>query len=293
MKHIFSLFLLFLSIFVFSQNKVVTKSQNSVQFKGSISGSPITLFLKNQEILDCDEYDRFVEGWYYYDKYKIKIPLNGYTKGCDMKLFNFGKNQKPVVSNLQNMVSNATIDSLYRNSNPVETLSFDRCFYSEKKPKTVKGEFKNDAKTLEILLNTDVIFIGKKSEKFKLPNQKEIDLRKEFAGYGGNQFYSLTEDVKENRLIFYFESISNHNACGQCGASEGEKGYRIIYFDKNWTIKKKDEFLTESCLSMMSETKIVKKSNTEIKYQIVEGYGDTKKSYFLVVNKSKSTIVKM
>lgn len=293
MKNTLIIILFLLSISVFSQNKVVAKAENSIQFKGSISGSPITIFLKNQEIIDCDDFDRFVEGWYYYDTFKIKIPLDGYTKGCDMKLFNYGKNHKTVVAKLQNSVTNSTIDSLYRSSHPVETLSFDRCFYSENKNKNRKGEFKNNAKTLEILVNTDDIFIGKKSEKFKLPNQKEIDLRKVFAGYGGNQFYSLTEDVKENRAIFYFESISNHNACGQCGASEGEKGYRIIYFDKNWTIKKSEEFLTESCLSMISETKIVNKTTSEIKYQIFEGYGESKKSYFLVVNKSKSRILKL
>ena len=293
MKLNFSLFLLLVSIFVFSQNKVFSKSTNSVQFKGSISSSPITIFLKNQEIIDCDDYDRFVEGWYYYDKYKMKIPLNGYTKGCEMKLFNFGKDQKSVSSKLQKTVSNSTIGADYLSANPEEILSFDRCFYSEKKVKSFKGEFKNADKTAEIILDTDDIFVGKKSEYFKLPNQKEINLRKEFAGYGGNQFYSLTEDKTENRLIFYFESISNHNACGQCGASEGEKGFRIIYFDKNWSIKKKDEFSTESCLSFIGETKIVKKSKTEIKYQITESYGADKKQYFLIVNKANSTIVKL
>lgn len=293
MKHNFSFILFLLSIVVFSQNKVITKSENSVQFKGNIQGSPITIFLKNQDIIDCDDYDRFVEGWYYYDKYKIKIPLNGYTKGCDMKLFNFGKNQKSVVSKLQNSVSNSTIDSLYQNSNPEEILSFDRCFYSENKTKNFKGEFKNTDKTTEILLNTDDIFIGRKLENFKLPNQKEINLRKVFAGYGGNQFYSITEDKSENRLIFYFESISNHNACGQCGASDGEKGYRIIYFDKNWNIKKTNEVLTESCLSFIYDTKIVKKSKSEVKYHITEDYGNDKKQYFLVVNKANSTIVKL
>ena len=122
---------------------------------------------------------------------------------------------------------------------------------------------------------------------------KNIDLRKIFTGYGGNKFYSLSQSKTENRIIFYFESESNHNACGQCGASEGEKGYRIVYFDKNWNITKKQEYLIESCLTSIYDTKIVKKTNSEIKYKIVnDNYINAKRPYYLTINKANSTIIK-
>ena len=144
-----------------------------------------------------------------------------------------------------------------------------------------------------IIINSDNIFVGNEYEYFQLPNKKNIDLRKIFPGYGGNKFYSLKQDKAENRIIFYFESISNHNACGQCGASEGEKGYRIIYFDKNWKIIKQQEYLIESCLSSIYDTKTLTNTSSEIKYKILtDNYVDPKTSYYLTINKLNSTIIK-
>lgn len=50
------------------------------------------MFIVNKDIIDCDVYEWFIEGWYYYDKYKIKILLSGYLNNCDIKLYNYGKN---------------------------------------------------------------------------------------------------------------------------------------------------------------------------------------------------------
>lgn len=210
-----------------------------------------------------------------------------------MKLFNYGKNHKSVFEKFYLTINPYKIDSLYSNSNYEEAIILDRCNYNDQKITSWKGEFKNKSKTSKLELNTKNIFIGKQSEYFKLPNEKDIDLRKEFAGYEGNKFYSLFEDKTENRIIFYFESESNHNACGQCGASEGEKGYRIIYFDKNWKITKKAEFSTESCLESIDDAEIVNKTKSGIKYKVIKNnFVDPKITYFLNVNKIKSTINK-
>lgn len=53
----------------------------------------------------------------------------------------------------------------------------------------------------------------------------------------------------------------NYNVCGMCGVSEGEKGYWIIYFDKNWKVKKNKEYLIESCFENIYDIKIIKKLN--------------------------------
>ena len=94
MKTIFTFCFFIISIFIYSQNnyKVVETNEKSTVFRGTIEGSPITMYLEKKEIIDCDIYDTYVDGWYYYDKYKIKIYLNGFSKNCDLKLFNFGKN---------------------------------------------------------------------------------------------------------------------------------------------------------------------------------------------------------
>ncbi len=278
----------------YGQNKVISKTENSRIFKGTIQSSPVTIFLENKEIIDCDRYDTFVEGWYYYDKYKIKIPLSGFVKDWNMKLFNFGTNHLNYSKTLSKQAKNSTIDSLYLKSNYQEALLFNRGLYSEVKGENLKGVFKTLKKSSEIVINSDNINILQESEIYKLPNSKEINLLKLFSGYGGNSFYSSTIRKDQNRVVFYFESISNHNACGRCGASEGEKGYRVVYFDKKWNVTEKDEFLIESCISSIYDSKIVKKSTSEIKYKIInDGTYGSKVPYYLVINKVNSTIRKV
>jgi hypothetical protein len=64
--------------------------------------------------------------------------------------------------------------------------------------------------------------------------------------------------------LLYFEESSNFNACGRCGASEGEKGYRVLYFTKDWNYKNYEEFLTESCLENMYDTKKTKSKDRKM-----------------------------
>lgn len=289
-RRIFSFLFTISSLLVFSQNKVNYITEASRTFKGSINGAPITIFLQNKEIIDCNLHDRFVEGWYYYDKYKIKIPLSGYSHHCNMELYHFGKNHIINSKKIAENVSPPTIDSLYSNSNYEEALVFNRCSYTSEKATRWKGTFKTKTKTAEILINASNISIGREYEYFKLPDSKIIDLRKIFPGYGGNKFFSLTEDRKENRALFYFESISNHNACGRCGASDGEKGYRVIYFDKNWNIKKTSEYLIESCLENIYDTEIIKKTKHVTTYAVKDIEGHLR--YHLIVDKINSEIKK-
>ncbi|WP_163401078.1 hypothetical protein [Flavobacterium fluviatile] len=117
MKLLF-LLLIFASV-VFSQNQIqiVEKDENSILVKGTISGSAITLFLENKKITDCDMYDNYIDGWYYYDKYKIKIYLTGFSNKCDIKLFNYGKNHSAAQKSVYIInTSSSKIDSLYENS---------------------------------------------------------------------------------------------------------------------------------------------------------------------------------
>ncbi|MCW2118879.1 hypothetical protein [Flavobacterium sp. 7A] len=66
----------------------------------------MTLFLENKEIIECDRYDTFIEGWYYYDKYKIKIPLSGFVQNCNMKLFAFGNEQLEIENTIKKQATN-------------------------------------------------------------------------------------------------------------------------------------------------------------------------------------------
>jgi len=76
MKKIFSL-LFSLSLAFFLSQKVELKkvTDSSQTFTGEIGGVPITMQLNYTGIVDCDQYQHYVDGWYYYDKYKKKIPI--------------------------------------------------------------------------------------------------------------------------------------------------------------------------------------------------------------------------
>lgn len=291
MKNIFTLFVIFSSSILFSQDRqVVFRSQDSKTLKGTIDGNPITMYLENGEMVDCAIYDTYVKGWYYYDKYKIKIPLHGYSKQCDLKLFNLGSNHTKIAKERIEENSIYVIDSLYEKAKDVEFIKFDRCLYTEEEPKFWRGTFtKNDKSSNIVITNTDLT-IHSEYEYYTLPNNKKIDLLKVLKSYAGNKLYSQKDDTNENRIIFTFDTISNQNCNGICGASEGEKGYRIIYFDKKWNIKRTDEFLTESCLQTIYDTKVVKKSNKSIKYKILDSGG--KFSHFFTVNSVNSKILK-
>jgi hypothetical protein len=84
-------------------------------------------------------------------------------------------------------------------------------------------------------------------------------------------------------VLLYFEQVSNFNACGQCGASDGEKGYRVLYFTKDWNYKKYEEFLTESCWENIYDTTETKsKDKSTIKYKV--GKSDSTPAYTFTVD---------
>lgn len=290
MKWILSILFLFFSTYCFSQNKVISTSENSARFTGKINGVPITLFIKKTEIIYCDRYDTYLEGWYYYNKYKIKIPLCGYANGCNLLLFHYGKNHNAISKKILKNASLQNLDSVFTQPNLTETISFNRC-NSAKKTGLWQGNIKIKQHNFTITLHTSSTFFVTEKEWFTLPNHKTINLREIFTGYGGNSFYSLKQTKNQNRLLLYFESISNHNACGLCGASEGEKGYRIIYFNKNWTILSTQEVLIESCLKNIYDSKIVSQNNAAITYRIKNATGEAK--YDIKVDKQQALLLKI
>ena len=291
MKNLFLVYILFQSIAAFSQNLVVSKDEHSRTFKGKIEESPITLFIESKGIIDCNDLEVYLEGWLVYDKIGKKIPICGYVLDCDLKLYNYGEKHASTLKNLNQKSNNENIISLYSKAPFEFAISFDKCNAGSKKLSECKGVLTFKTKAIEMILETNSLNVDRHFESYKLPNNKTIDLMDLLSGYGGNAFYALKEDKTENRVIFSFESISNHNACGMCGASEGEKGYRIIYFDKEWKVKNTKEYLIESCLSNIYGTKTLKETSTLIEYKITnEEMNEGGKSYILVIDKGNANI---
>lgn len=95
---LFSLSLTFLLCQKIELKKVIDCSQI---FKGKIAGNPVTMQLSYDGIIDCHQYQHFVKGWYYYDKYKKKIPLTGVYDLANLHLYNFGSQQDKKFKNFE------------------------------------------------------------------------------------------------------------------------------------------------------------------------------------------------
>jgi hypothetical protein len=75
-----------------------------------------------------------------------------------------------------------------------------------------------------------------------------------------------------------------------CGASEGEKGYRVLYFTNDWNYKRHEDFLTESCINNIYDTTVGKKDPKILKFSIKKT--TTNPAYTLIVDINHASVVK-
>ncbi|WP_433626763.1 hypothetical protein [Chryseobacterium cucumeris] len=294
MKKIFSVFFFFFLTFFIGQKVELKKVTDSSQtFTGEIGGIPITVELSYTGIVDCDQYQHYVDGWYYYDKYKKKIPLTGiYDYYGNLSLYNFGTKQKQKSKLLKEQITSLQkvekTDEMAQKLSPQEYLIFEK-INTDKNP--VTGSFYFGKKVLPAKLFTGNAMIYRLNNYLYLPNNKKINTYDFINKAGGNKLISYSSGENGNRVLLYFEQTSNFNACGQCGASEGEKGYRVLYFTKDWNYKNYEEFLTESCRENIYDvTKTKSKDKQTITYKI--GKSESTPPHTLTVNIKNASVVK-
>ncbi|MEI3788434.1 MULTISPECIES: hypothetical protein [unclassified Chryseobacterium] len=292
MKKLFIILLFPLFALCFCQKvelKAVTDS--SQIFKGEISGVPVTMQLNYTGIVDCNQYQHFVDGWYYYDKYQKKIPLTGIYDLGVLYLYNFGNRHKYYAKELREAITSPRkvekTDSIARFLKPKESLLFER---SDKK-QNVSGTFYMGKQSQPAKLYTSNPMIYRYNNYLLLPGNKKLNTFDFMNRLGGNTLLSTAAYSIGNRILLYFENLSNFNFCGMCGASDGEKGYRVLYFTKNWNYKNYEEFLTESCLEGISETQKVKTKNANIlQFNIKKSYNNP--PYILTVDIKNASVSK-
>ncbi|ANF50510.1 hypothetical protein A0O34_08235 [Chryseobacterium glaciei] len=276
MKKLLTL-LLSLSLTLFLCQKVELKkiTDSSQIFKGEIAGVPVTMQLYYAGIADCSLYQYFVDGWYYYDKYQKKIPLTGIYDYGKLSLYNFGTKQKQNSKKFRDSITSPQkvekTSEIAEALHPKESIIFEQ----NDKENPILGNFYLNEKTQPAKLFTGNDMIYRYNNYLILPNNKKINTFDFINKHGGNQLISYASGENGNRVLLYFEESSNFNACGRCGASEGEKGYRVLYFTKDWNYKSYEEFLTESCLENMYDTKETKSKD--------------RKTLTFKVNKTEST----
>lgn len=292
MKKILTLlFCLNLTFFLCQKVELKKITDSSQVFKGEIAGVPITLQLKFSGIVDCHQYQHFVDGWYYYDKYQKKIPLTGVYNLGNLYLFNFGDKQKKASKAFKEKITRDLIeksDSIAKTLKSKESLIFDR----NDSKKDVSGNFHFANKTLSAKLFTKDTRIYRYNNYLSIPNNKRINTYDFINAAGGNELISYISDSTGNRVLLYFEEPSNFNYCGMCGASDGEKGYRVLYFTKDWNYKSYEEFLTESCLENIYDTKFTKSKDSKIlKFNIQKN--TTSPAYTLTVDVKNASVKKL
>ncbi len=263
MKNILT-FLLCLSLSCFFCQKVELKkvTDSSQAFKGEINGVPITIQLNYSGIIDCHQYQHFVDGWYYYDKYRKKIPLTGIYNLGEISLYNFGDQQTKNSKLFKEKIAGKPFDQadhIASSLKPEETFIFS----DQGGDKEVSGTFSMENKSLTARLLTKDSRIYRFNNYLTLPNHKNINTYDIINKAGGNELISYVSDQSGNRILLYFEEPSNFNYCGMCGAGEGEKGYRVLYFTKDWNYKNFDEYLTESCLENIEDTKMTRNKDSK------------------------------
>lgn len=267
-KILFLLFILSLP-YSFAQKVELKKVTDSFQiFKGDIAGNPITLHLNYDDIIDCHQYQHFVDGWYYYDKYKKKIPLTGVYNLGDLYLFNFGNDQKRAAKLFKGTMTRDLIeksDSIAKKLNAKEIISIS----GQDTDREATGTFLMANKSLPVKLHTRDTRIYRFNDYIIVPGAKRVNIYDFINKAGGNQLISYTSGTSGNRILLYYEEPSNFNYCGRCGASEGEKGYRVLYFTNNWNFKNYEDFLIESCLeNIYDSTSVRLKDSKTLKISI-------------------------
>lgn len=292
MKKILILLLFFKFIFTYCQ-KIELKSvtDSSQTFKGEIGGNAITMELNFDGIVDCHQYQHFVKGWYYYDKYKKKVPLTGVYDLANLYLYNFGsqqnKSSKFLHENITNLQLVAKTDSIAKVLKPKEIIIL-QSDYSNKK--NISGNFYIENKMYPAELFTKDSRIYRLNNYLILPNNKKINTYDFLNPAGGNKLISYASDKSGNRVLLYFKEVSNFNFCGMCGASDGEKGYRILNFTNNWNFKNYENFLIESCRENIYSTKITKNKNSKV---LQFNFDKTNSpAYILTVDMRNATVVK-
>lgn len=295
MKKIFTL-LLFLNLTFFFCQKVELKTvtDSSQIFKGEIAGVPVTLQLHYDGIPDCNLYQHFVNGWYYYDKYQKKIALTGIYDYGKLSLYNFGTRHQQISKQFKDKISSPQdvekIAEIVKDFNPKEIILFGQ---NQTKENPIPGNFyldnKNKAQPAKLFTGNDMIY--RYNNYLILPNNKRINTFDVINLYGGNKLISYIAGEKGNRVLLYFDHSSNLNACGRCGASEGEKGYRILYFTKDWNYKRYEEFLTESCMENIYDTTQTKSKDGKMIYYKIRK-SDSFPAHTLTVDIKNASVIK-
>ncbi len=237
-------------------------------FHGEINRNPITIYLKFHQYSNYHLGVYSVNGWYYFDSVKEKIPLVGIVEYNEFVLYNY-------------------VDSTKANNILCLPILYDNHWKDLKFYKS-KTDFDE-----RIIVNNSVSTWSNKEVTYSLQlNQPSFDIlsENEFIYFDSTHVFDLKNFKRtgfrivkylENTFILEFIEPSRLYAMGNCGAGL-ERGLIHVEYDESYNLLNFNEFLINSCndfIDLMS----VKNSSKDVFEYNYENY-ETHKKYKLKVN---------
>lgn len=248
MKFLMFLFLL-VTLHVFGQKepKIERLVINDQIIHGTIDEKyPITIYL-HFHAYSPDNYSFYsVDGWYYYDNMKKKIPLVGIYSG-DLVLYQFeNKSSCDSVLKLEGSGDNYMehFDKLLEKTNYKERFQVSYEDYQ------YKGKWDNHKKSLPLTFHTSEIDVDVLKEYLKVAfgadKTYSYDLAQIGEAYYDYSIYAWKYVEGKYRLILHYETASSANPNGMCGAGV-EAAYVYLEINKEGQILEFKEEVVESC----------------------------------------------
>lgn len=295
MKQFLSFALFIVSFATFCQSATpfafLKRSTDSTQiFKATVAGQPATFFIRANEILDCKSYEYYVDGYYFYNKYREKIPLTGIYSAGDLYLYHF-KSERYAHRYRWAVIPSLVLvsDSIAKASGAVEIMGFRVDHYSEKQKYPLDGHFEKISNKQKAQLFTKNSSIFRNNEFLILPDGKEYLISDLYTVARGNELLSVGIGKDENRIVLKFNHPSNENFCGMCGADGNEIGYQTLTFDKNWNFQKVDSFYITSCYRSLENIQLSSKNENLLVHHVKDSNGKIER---VTVNLAQSFITK-
>lgn len=250
-------FLLLISILFlqvsFAKYPYVRKvEKNEIEWKASLDGIPVTIHLEIDKRSKQHQNHSFLKGWYWYDKYKIKIPLVGYdadVRGIYLAVF-----------------ENDSICKSQRDTNETYYISEEVKFWQNVKGAKEKFEFFNpgvkedgiwiwEGETANVKINEEGT-IGFYNTEYLVFNETDsIDILKAkwLSGKaGGFEVYAF--NPKTNSVVLHYNHRSTPDyVFGYCGGGY-EAGFLQLKLSDYKSAKPLElkNFIYSSCLNYTS-----------------------------------------
>lgn len=248
-------FIFFHFTFVFTQSypRIITSTVAEVTIKGTIDNKyPITIHLEYAQPAECFFGVYTLKGWYFYDKFKTKIPLSGLYYG-DLVLYNFPSAKMDSQLVYYNLVEGIWPDTILNLQGYTEKFYFKSGGY--------QGIWKNNGKKLPVKLKIDDLNILEDQTYLLFNNGRYINLTDFFWQFTHYRILGVNHD--NSHIIIEFSQPSRGYACGQCGAAI-EEGIYDLFFNDQGQLLKYNEYLLQSCWDNLSYK--IDKSSTASKY---------------------------